>query len=72
MTDWSRLDAFLRTDPRDGGCGPAMELLHVYVELALTDRDEARERYPSIAAHLRRCAPCRQDFEGLLIAAGAG
>ena len=28
-------------------------------------------RLPRIAAHLRGCAPCRQDFEGLLAAARA-
>jgi hypothetical protein len=45
-----------------------MELLHVYVELAVTDRAEAERWYPAVAAHLRGCAPCAEDFEGLLAA----
>jgi hypothetical protein len=34
MNDSPGLDDFLRTDPRDVGCDRAMEMLHVYVELA--------------------------------------
>ena len=33
MNGWPELDRFLRTDPRDVGCGEAMEVLHVYVDL---------------------------------------
>ncbi|MEV4757017.1 hypothetical protein AB0J86_18160 [Micromonospora sp. NPDC049559] len=66
MNDWSALDRFLHTDPRDVGCGEAMEMLHVYVELAATDAEAAERRYPGIAAHLRACGPCTEDFEGLL------
>jgi hypothetical protein len=44
-----------------------MALLHVYVELVDADA-AAAERYPEIAAHLRACGPCREDFEGLLTA----
>ena len=60
------LDEFLRTDPRDVGCGEAMELLHVYADLHAADPVAARTRYPGIAAHLRACGPCSTDFEGLL------
>jgi hypothetical protein len=67
MNGWPALDRFLRTDPRDVGCAEAMEMLHVYVELAATGT-EAEERYPGIAAHLRACGPCGEDFEGLLAA----
>jgi hypothetical protein len=67
VNDWSALDRFLQTDPRDVGCEQAMVLLHVYVELVDTDA-AAAERYPGIAAHLRACGPCREDFEGLLTA----
>jgi hypothetical protein len=63
----SALDRFLRTDPRDVGCEEAMGLLHVYVELAAVDAATA-SRYPGIAAHLRACGPCAEDFEGLLAA----
>ncbi|HEY2674850.1 MAG TPA: hypothetical protein VGJ07_31345 [Rugosimonospora sp.] len=68
MNGWAALDGFLTTDPRDVGCGEAMDMLHVYVELAATDVVEAERRYPGIAAHLRSCGPCAEDFEGLLAA----
>jgi hypothetical protein len=65
MSDWSELDAFLTTDPADVGCDEAMRILHVYVDLVASGEDAAA-RYPGVAAHLRRCGPCSQDFEGLL------
>jgi len=61
------LERFLRTDPRDVGCEQAMEMLHVYAEL-MASGEPAEERYPGIAAHLRACGPCGEDFEGLLAA----
>jgi hypothetical protein len=68
MNSWAELDRFLRTDPRDAGCGTATELLHVYAELAAADRPAAEQRYPEVAAHLRSCGPCAEDLEGLLAA----
>jgi hypothetical protein len=65
MSDWSELDAFLTTDPADVGCDEAMRILHVYVDLVASGEDAAA-RYPGVAAHLRQCGPCSQDFEGLL------
>ena len=68
MTGWpAALDRFLQTDPRDVGCAQAMDLLHVYVELVAADA-AAEQRYPGIAAHLRACGPCGEDFDGLLAA----
>jgi hypothetical protein len=67
MNAWTALDRFLRTDPRDVGCAEAMELLHVYAELAATDASAA-QRYPGITAHLAACGPCGEDFDGLLAA----
>ena len=67
MNGWSALDRFLRTDPRDVGCGQAMEMLHAYAELAAAGAP-VEERYPGVAAHLRACGPCGEDFEGLLAA----
>jgi hypothetical protein len=67
MNGWPALDRFLRTDPRDVGCEQAMEMLHVYAELVAAS-ELAEERYPGIAAHLRACGPCGEDFEGLLAA----
>ena len=67
MSDRERLDRFLRTDPRDVGCGEAMAVLHIYVDLAATGENPA-ERYPGVAAHLAACGPCAEDFTGLLAA----
>jgi hypothetical protein len=58
----------LQTDPRDVGCEEAMEMLHIYVELVVSDAAVAEIRYPGIAAHLSACGPCSEDFEGLLAA----
>jgi hypothetical protein len=68
MNSWPGLDRFLRTDPQDAGCAKAMELLHVYAELAAADPGGAANRYPEVAAHLRSCGPCAEDLEGLLAA----
>ncbi|HZC64477.1 MAG TPA: hypothetical protein VE464_22805 [Streptosporangiaceae bacterium] len=68
MNGWSTLDRFLRTDPRDVGCAEAMDMLHVYTDLAGADATAAAQRYPGIAVHLRACGPCGEDFDGLLAA----
>jgi hypothetical protein len=69
MTGWQAFEGFLRTDPRDVGCDQAMELLDVYVDVVIADGAEAAEhRFPGVAAHLRSCGPCGQDFAGLLAA----
>ena len=68
MNNWPGLDAFLESDPRDAGCAEAMELLHVYAELASADPDAAKRQYPRVAAHVRACGPCAEDLEGLLAA----
>jgi len=67
MNGWSALDGFLRTDPWDVGCAQAMEMLHIYAELAAAGA-AVEERYPGVAAHLRACGPCGDDFDGLLAA----
>jgi hypothetical protein len=67
MNGWSALQRCLDTDPRDAGCDQAMEMLHVYAELVAAGAP-AEQRYPGIAAHLRACGPCGEDFAGLLAA----
>ena len=67
MDDRERIGRFLATDPADVGCEEAMELLHVYVDLAAGGHDAARA-YPGIAVHLAACGPCGEDFAGLLAA----
>lgn len=63
------IEQFLHTDIRDVGCDEAMEILHIYVDLMALCED-AEARYPGVAAHLRACGPCAQDFEGLLASVG--
>ncbi|GAA1311497.1 hypothetical protein Psi02_55570 [Planotetraspora silvatica] len=67
MNGWSQLERFLQTDPTDVGCGEAMEIMHVYADLVQAGADP-EARYPGVAAHLRACGPCTEDFEGLLAA----
>ena len=65
MDDQPELDRFLRTDPRDVGCAQAMDMLHIYAELTAAGAP-VEQQYPGIAAHLRACGPCDEDFDGLL------
>jgi hypothetical protein len=67
MNERETLERFLRTDPRDVGCGEAIAVLHVYVDLVSAGQDAA-DRYPGVAAHLAACGPCGDDFAGLLAA----
>jgi hypothetical protein len=70
MNGRSVLDRFLRTDSLDAGCDGTFELLDLYVEERLAGRSP-EVRFPGVAAHLRICDPCLDDYEGVLAAAGA-
>ena len=66
MNGWPALDRFLRTDPRDS-------LRRGVRDAACLRRSGRRrrtgeQRYPGIAAHLRACSLCGEDFEALLAA----
>jgi len=67
MSEREMLERFLRTDPQDVGCGEAMAVLHVYVDLVAAGQD-ATGRYPGVAVHLAACGPCGDDYAGLLAA----
>jgi hypothetical protein len=67
MTDRSILHGLLSVDREDGGCRETFELLDRYVEAEFAGQDAAR-RFPRLAAHLRGCAACHQDFVGLFTA----
>lgn len=71
MSEFDRLERFLRTDPRDVGCDEAVAVLHVYVDL-VTSGEDAAGRYPGVAAHLLACGPCSDDYTGLLAAVANG
>ena len=71
MSDLDGLERFLRTDPRDVGCGEAMAVLPVYADPVAAGQDAAG-RYPGVAAHLQACGPRDEDFAGLLSAVAGG
>jgi hypothetical protein len=62
------LDDLLRADPDDPGCDAGIPILDEYIEIELAGGDPA-ERFPGTAVHLRACAGCRADHDGLLEAA---
>jgi hypothetical protein len=47
----------------------AIEVLDIYVDVVSADGVAAAgRRFPGVAAHLRACGPCGEDFDGLLTA----
>jgi hypothetical protein len=66
--DLGELDRLLRASDGDAGCGAGGEILEQYVELEIAGKDPARV-YPGTAIHLRSCADCRVEHDGLLDAA---
>jgi hypothetical protein len=69
MSESQRIEMLLPADPDDSGCDAAFAILDVFVEEELAGRD-AGYHHPSVAAHLRACPACRDDYHGLLSAAG--
>jgi len=49
------------------GCDLAFHVLERYAEAEL-NRTGPGSRFPGVAAHLRRCEACHQDYQGLLAA----
>ncbi len=60
-----KIDELIEADDIDAGCAAGFEVLHQYVETELAGADPARG-LPGVAAHLRRCPACHQDYLGLL------
>jgi predicted anti-sigma-YlaC factor YlaD len=52
-------------EPVDAGCSVSFAGLHEYVESELAGGEPAL-RHPGLAAHLRNCPACREDYLGLL------
>jgi RNA polymerase sigma-70 factor (ECF subfamily) len=61
------LDDLLGADPGDTGCDLAFHVLDRYAEAELNGTGPDN-RFPGVAAHLRRCEACYQDYQGLLAA----
>lgn len=65
-----RLTGLLGVPGDDAGCEGGMVLLAEYVEAELAGRDVI-VLFPTVAAHLRNCPACEEDYRGLLALAGA-
>ena len=65
MTDNDTLSRLLGTPGEDAGCEGGLAVLAEYVEGQLEGRD-VRELFPGLAAHLRNCPACAEDYEGVL------
>lgn len=65
MNDHESLAGLLGTAGEDAGCDGGLALLAEYVQLELEGRN-VRDLFPSLAAHLRNCPACAEDYEGLL------
>ena len=61
------VDHLLETDDRDAGCDGALEVIDAYCEAVLRG-DDAAQRFPAYAVHMRYCTACREDTDGLLAA----
>ena len=59
------IEKLLGTDDRDPGCEGAFEVLDRYVE-AVRRGENTQLRYADFVTHIRNCAACREDTEGLL------
>ena len=56
----------------DAGCEGGMAVIAECVESELAGRDIGK-LHPALAAHLRNCAACAEDYEGVIaLARGAG
>ncbi len=49
----------------DPGCDQAGELMDTYCE-AVSRGDPVSDQYAEFLTHMRNCAACREDMEGLL------
>ena len=65
MSTHSDLDDLLPVDDVDAGCAAGFEVLHRYVDDELAGGEPARSQ-PGLAAHLRSCPACREDYRGLI------
>jgi hypothetical protein len=65
MSEHEPLTGLLGTPGEDAGCEGGLAFLAEYVESELEGRS-VRELFPALAAHLRNCPACKEDYEGLI------
>lgn len=70
MKDRDELTRLLGTHGEDAGCDGGFVLLAEYVEAEL-DGLKVVELFPSVAAHLRNCPACAEDYRGVVALARA-
>jgi hypothetical protein len=59
------LDRLLGSDHDDPGCDKAGELMDAYCDLVSRGAPVA-DQFDEFLTHMRNCAACREDMEGLL------
>lgn len=64
MTDPERVRDMLGHSASDHGCDACFEVMDEVAEAQAAGEDISR-RFPEVAAHVRDCAACREDLEGL-------
>jgi hypothetical protein len=65
MNERDPLTRLLGFSGNDAGCEGGMAVIAEYVEVELSGRNAA-ELFPGLAAHLRNCAACAEDYEGVV------
>jgi hypothetical protein len=65
MSEPDLLMRLLGTEGEDSGCDGGFAVLAEYVERELEGAN-ARDLLPAVAAHLRNCPACSDDYEGLV------
>jgi hypothetical protein len=65
MNERDPLTRLLGTPGADAGCEGGLVHLAEYVEGELSGLD-VRGLFPALAAHLRNCPACAEDYEGLV------
>ena len=67
MTDHALIQRLLGHPDPDPGCEACFDVMDEVAE-ALAAAEDITRRFPAVAAHLRDCAACREDIEGLWVA----
>jgi len=65
MSEREPVSRLLGLPGEDAGCEGGMAVIAECVESELAGRDIG-ELYPALAAHLRNCPACAQDYEGVI------
>lgn len=56
--------SIINLDPEEITCGECFDVVDNYVEMELAGKD-ASEALPMVKDHLKRCPPCKEEYEAL-------